>query len=656
MVKIYISSTFEDLKEYREAVVQLLKKGGGREILAMEDYLAKDQRPLEKCLDDVAASDVYIGIFAWRYGFIPKQNNPDQKSITELEYRKAKEVAGKAYTFLVKEDVPWPRHFQDDVTREGDSGARIAAFKSELRENSVVNYFSNKAELAGLVTAVVAGWEKKHHAYPEGNAQHGYPSPLTGAIRIVIPSQDTPPNVTLKLTPAQVSGGVVIEFVAEGVRQAEAVVPASHSPPETIEVAEDDILALEYVDGTEQFLTANEMREELASSALVDRAPAASGGAGFGGNILKSLQVLSIDDAYFDGSGKVPRERVLELEHRLRPSPGIFQFADPDKMGDPVDPSAFTKNNGPLLLFMHGPGMRNADTYRDLRNHAVWGTISDTYGDRLLAYEHHTISVSPIANALQIARWVPPESTLHMITHSRAGLVAELLCLPQDGVEASEAIISPLQGALKAENDNARYHALENDIEDLRELLSLRARKRWRVARFLRIACPAKGITTNRLDHYLSLLLNLSTKSKNTHSDGLLKVLTLTVVKHRISFFDLPGLAAQLPSSPLIRILNNPRWESESDLNVVGGRCSSADMMLPVLFAADNLYAEAGDGLVAHSSTKGGLRRRNAVREWYEGRNCSHFGYFENDLVCQHIGEWLTGDDWTLGSKNPVSR
>ena len=38
----------------------------------MEDYVAKDQRPLQMCLDDVASSDVYVGIFAWRYGYIPE--------------------------------------------------------------------------------------------------------------------------------------------------------------------------------------------------------------------------------------------------------------------------------------------------------------------------------------------------------------------------------------------------------------------------------------------------------------------------------------------------------------------------------------------------------------------------------------------------------
>lgn len=39
--------------------------------VAMEDYVAVDQPPLAKCLADVAEADIYLALFAWRYGFIP---------------------------------------------------------------------------------------------------------------------------------------------------------------------------------------------------------------------------------------------------------------------------------------------------------------------------------------------------------------------------------------------------------------------------------------------------------------------------------------------------------------------------------------------------------------------------------------------------------
>ena len=44
MPKIYISSTYEDLKDCREAVYDALRKVKA-DAIAMEDYVAKDQRP-----------------------------------------------------------------------------------------------------------------------------------------------------------------------------------------------------------------------------------------------------------------------------------------------------------------------------------------------------------------------------------------------------------------------------------------------------------------------------------------------------------------------------------------------------------------------------------------------------------------------------------
>src|SRR5262245_16992236 len=100
MAKIYVSSTHSDLKEYREAIYKALR-ALRQDVIAMEDYVASDQRPLDKCLADVAGCDIYVGIFAWRYGFIPTNDNPEQKSITELEYRQAVRTGKQKLVFLL---------------------------------------------------------------------------------------------------------------------------------------------------------------------------------------------------------------------------------------------------------------------------------------------------------------------------------------------------------------------------------------------------------------------------------------------------------------------------------------------------------------------------------------------------------------------------
>ncbi len=152
---IYISSTFNDLEEYREAVYRALRKMQ-QEVVAMEDYVARDERPLDRCLADVERSDLYVGIFAWRYGFIPKENNPDGRSITELEYRHAGEKGVPRLIFLLAEDEPWRPALQDSHTREGDAGTRIATLRAELSDQHSVEFFTNSDHLASLVQGAVS--------------------------------------------------------------------------------------------------------------------------------------------------------------------------------------------------------------------------------------------------------------------------------------------------------------------------------------------------------------------------------------------------------------------------------------------------------------------------------------------------------------------
>ena len=67
MARIYLSSTFEDLKDCRAAAYRTLRKLG-HDVISMEDYVASGQRPLAQCLADVAGCDACVGLVAWRLG------------------------------------------------------------------------------------------------------------------------------------------------------------------------------------------------------------------------------------------------------------------------------------------------------------------------------------------------------------------------------------------------------------------------------------------------------------------------------------------------------------------------------------------------------------------------------------------------------------
>lgn len=150
MAKVYISSTYDDLVEERQKVYDILRKGS-YDVIAMKDYVAADERPLDKCLDDVASCDIYVGIFAWRYGYIPPGQ---EKSITELEYRKAGESGLPRFIFLLHEDALWP----PSKMEKGAGREKIEALRQELITAHCVKFFKNPDELAALVLASVKVW------------------------------------------------------------------------------------------------------------------------------------------------------------------------------------------------------------------------------------------------------------------------------------------------------------------------------------------------------------------------------------------------------------------------------------------------------------------------------------------------------------------
>jgi hypothetical protein len=154
MARIYVSSTYGDLREHREQVYRALRELG-HNVIAMEDYVAGDQRPLAKCLADLASCDVYVGIFAHRYGYIPDRDNPEGRSITELEYRHAEDQSIPRLVFLLDQSAPWQLAWVDAVTGDSEQGARIQALREELGRERLVSFFSSAGELARKVSNAV---------------------------------------------------------------------------------------------------------------------------------------------------------------------------------------------------------------------------------------------------------------------------------------------------------------------------------------------------------------------------------------------------------------------------------------------------------------------------------------------------------------------
>jgi hypothetical protein len=144
---IYVSATCRDLRAYREAVRNAIRELGHVDV-AMEYYVAEHARPLIRCLDDVRRCDLYLGLFARRYGYIP----PDSElSITEQEFRAALKHGKDILCFLLREDVEWPDEFVD----KGEAAEKLKALRNEISEKYLVDFFSNPDELATKVSVAI---------------------------------------------------------------------------------------------------------------------------------------------------------------------------------------------------------------------------------------------------------------------------------------------------------------------------------------------------------------------------------------------------------------------------------------------------------------------------------------------------------------------
>ncbi|ASW55351.1 HEAT repeat domain-containing protein [Plantactinospora sp. KBS50] len=147
-MKVYISATQKDLLEYRAAVHAAARRLEIEDV-AMEAYGADVRPPLERCLTDVRRCDLYVGLFAWRYGYRP----PGQESsITELEYREALAAGKPCLIFLLAEETPWS---VDMVDRDGDR-RQIDALRRELKERHLCAFFTGVDDLAAKVTVALA--------------------------------------------------------------------------------------------------------------------------------------------------------------------------------------------------------------------------------------------------------------------------------------------------------------------------------------------------------------------------------------------------------------------------------------------------------------------------------------------------------------------
>jgi len=121
--QVFVSSTFEDLRDTRERVAWEVLKAGHIPV-GMENFSATDDRGWKVIKHAIDESDFYVVLVAGRYGFVDDETKP---SWTEREYDYAKSIGLPVFAFL----RAWSAIPGDKIDPDRK---RVDAFRARLRE------------------------------------------------------------------------------------------------------------------------------------------------------------------------------------------------------------------------------------------------------------------------------------------------------------------------------------------------------------------------------------------------------------------------------------------------------------------------------------------------------------------------------------------
>ncbi len=308
----------------------------------------------------------------------------------------------------------------------------------------------------------------------------------------------------------------------------------------------------------------------------------------------------------------------------------------------------------PILLFVHGTASTTQGSFGGLWNeqNPVWEKLQEHYDGQILALEHRTLSTTPLENARVAVEGLPKNAKLHLVSHSRGGMIGELIC--RTGREDGQSFDATDEEILKAHIADGA--ALDKQLADMAGLKRALTRKNISVERFVRVAAPAAGTTlaSGKLDRWLSNLTNLAGKVglDSFATFRFLRAFLLAVVKTRTKPEHVPGLHAMMPGSPLTQVLNRPDVKTTADLSVIAGDIEGEGLLQSAaVWLTDRFYGGDHDFVVDTASMFGGLSRLEGGARTYRdaGPDVDHFHYFRNDETAKQVGTGLLRAQNDLG-------
>lgn len=446
-------------------------------------------------------------------------------------------------------------------------------------------------------------------------------------------------------------------------------------------VKPDDIVELEFEsDGRKwtQWVTADQLQDDLTRAGKLS---VARDGAsvlqiphtwetsevtrfGVGTVLMKGLKIFGIEtpEKFAEkGAKKIAASIADKFESEIENQGhtfGLYRFLDPNTIDGKqlITDAKKLGGAGPCLIFLHGTASSSVGSFGKLAGTKEWKQLQEHYGDRIFALEHRTFSVSPIHNAIDLVNLLPDGARLHLVSHSRGGLVGELLCLGQ--ARDSQGKFDELSADFAGKEDDSDPIKAERrkQRQQLEDLWNALIGKNLTVERFARVACPAHGTTlaSRRMDGLASGLLNAIGLIPFISSNPIVEVgydwaksLLLTLVKEKADPKELPGIEAMMPDSPLVEFLNHRELGTKADLGIIAGdiEVGSLKMTIPALFANGFFFAQ-NDLVVNTKAMKEGIRRDQ--KAWFffdQGKDVCHFNYFFNQKTREKLLQWLLRAD-----------
>lgn len=178
--KVFISSTIEDLEQYRQAAIDASIKAKFFPVM-LESFAAEGKNPpLKECLSKVQECDVLIVIVAYKYGWIPAdQPKKQNKSITWLECEQAYKDGKEILAFVIDPEYDWPENHKEEykmimAVRENvknpnellkkvrKSFEELEKFKRWLEEIGIRCTFKTPEDLSSKIIQSLSQWSERN--------------------------------------------------------------------------------------------------------------------------------------------------------------------------------------------------------------------------------------------------------------------------------------------------------------------------------------------------------------------------------------------------------------------------------------------------------------------------------------------------------------